>query len=81
MARTAIKADRSDVLHASKGLTFSTGAYSYKIASDGDQPPLYTVSSEKESSSARLTWAFGSDAIQRRRRRKAHSIRLVRYRE
>jgi hypothetical protein len=63
MARTAIRADRSDVLHASKGLTFSTGAYSYKIASDGDQPPLYTVSSEEESSSARLTWAFGAGNV------------------
>jgi hypothetical protein len=62
MARTAIRADRSDVLDA-KGLTFSSGSYSYKIASDGDRLPLYTVSSGTESSSARLTWAFGAGKV------------------
>jgi len=62
MARTAISADRSDVLDA-KGLTFSSGSYSYKIASDGDRLPLYTVSSGTESSSARLTWAFGAGKV------------------
>lgn len=63
MARTAIRADRSDVLRASTQLTFSTGSYSYKITADGDQPPLYTVSSGTRSSSARLTWAFGAGKV------------------
>jgi hypothetical protein len=62
MARTAIRADRSDVLNAN-GLTFSSGSYSYKIASDGDRLPLYTVSSGTQSSSARLTWAFGAGKV------------------
>jgi Cytochrome c554 and c-prime len=59
MAQTAMRAGRSDVLRGSTPLTFSAGSYSYKIASDGDQPPLYTVSSGTQSSSAPLTWAFG----------------------
>lgn len=63
MARTAIRADRSDVVRASTRLTFSTGSYSYKIASDGHQLPLYTVSSGTQSSSARLTWAFGAGKV------------------
>jgi hypothetical protein len=63
MARTAIRAERSDVVRASKPLTFSTGSHSYKIASDGNQAPLYTVSSGTQSSSARLTWAFGAGKV------------------
>jgi hypothetical protein len=63
MARTAIRADSSEVVRASKQLTFSTGSHSHKIASAGDQPPLYTVSSGTESSSARLTWAFGAGNV------------------
>jgi hypothetical protein len=59
MARTAMRAERSEVLRAPTQLTFTAGSYSYKIASDRNQPPQYTVSSGSQSSSAALTWAFG----------------------
>jgi hypothetical protein len=38
MARTAMKADQSDVLRGSPQLTFSSGDYAYRIASDDDRP-------------------------------------------
>jgi hypothetical protein len=58
MARTAIKAERSEVLRASPRLTFGSDGYSYEIVSD-DRRSLYTVATGTNSSSAPLAWAFG----------------------
>jgi cytochrome c554/c'-like protein len=58
MARTAIKAERSDLLRASRRLTFDSGGYSYRIESDAGRS-LYTVTDGTHTASAPLTWAFG----------------------
>ena len=58
MARTAIEAERSDVLRASPRLTFDSGGYSYRIESDAGRS-LYTVTDGTRSASAPLSWAFG----------------------
>lgn len=58
MARTAASAQQSDVLRASRRLTFESGGYSYEIASD-DRRSLFTVVNGTRSSSAPLTWVFG----------------------
>ena len=50
MARTAIRAERSDVLHDSPRLTFDSGGYSYEIASGVDRQPIYTVVNGTQSS-------------------------------
>ena len=62
MARTAARADRSDVLRASPRLAFDNAGYAYAIASDGPQP-LYGVTQNERSSSAPLTWAFGDGKV------------------
>jgi len=62
MARTAARADRSDVLRASPRLTFDNGGYTYAIAADGAQP-IYGVTQNERSSSAPLTWAFGDGKV------------------
>src|SRR5262245_48635611 len=58
MARTAGRTDRSDVLRASRRLTFESGGYSDGIAPAGARA-RYTVTKGSQSSSAPLAWAFG----------------------
>lgn len=64
MARTAARLDASaqTLTRARPGLAFSTGGYTYQIASDGHQP-TYRVSRGDESSSATLTWGFGAGTV------------------
>ena len=62
MARTAMRADRSDVLRASPRLTFDSAGYAYAIVSDGARPH-YRVAKNERSSSAPLTWAFGEGKV------------------
>jgi cytochrome c554/c'-like protein len=62
MARTAIKAEQSDVLRGGRSLKFESGGYSYAINADGRQP-TYTVASGTQSASAPLTWAFGDGKV------------------
>jgi hypothetical protein len=62
MARTAMRADQSDVLRASPRLTFDNAGYAYAIVSDTTRS-LYTVAKNEQSSSAPLTWAFGDGKV------------------
>jgi cytochrome c554/c'-like protein len=62
MARTAARADRSDVFRASPRLTFTSSGFAYSIASDGARL-LYRVAKNGEASSAPLTWAFGDGKV------------------
>jgi cytochrome c554/c'-like protein len=58
MARTASKAEGSDILRTHDRLTFKNGDYSYEIVSNGGRP-LYAVTNGTQSASFPLTWAFG----------------------
>jgi hypothetical protein len=62
MARTAARAERSDVLRARTPLTFSHAGYDYEIATSASQA-VYTVSGGGRASSARLVWAFGDGKV------------------
>jgi cytochrome c553 len=62
MARTAAKAERSEILHTIDRLTFKTGDYSYEIVSNGQQS-RYTVSNGAHAGSAPLAWAFGVGSV------------------
>jgi len=62
MARTAGRADRSDVLRESPQLTFNSAGYAYSIVSEGARS-LYRVAKDGQASSAPLTWAFGDGKV------------------
>jgi hypothetical protein len=62
MARTAGRTASSDVLRASRRLTFTSGGYSYEIVSD-DKASSYKVTNGTQSSSAPLTWTFGAGKV------------------
>jgi hypothetical protein len=62
MARTASRAERSDVLRAGTRLQFSSGSYTYEIVTTGQQS-LYSVSDGTRRSSAPLAWAFGAGQV------------------
>jgi hypothetical protein len=58
MARAAMYASVSDVLHANPLMTFAPGKYQYRIESRASQS-LFSVSTGGESLSIPLLWAFG----------------------
>jgi hypothetical protein len=62
MARTAARAEDSEVLRAHERLTFRTGPYTYEITRNGPQR-LYSVTDGARSSTAPLAWAFGVGRI------------------
>jgi len=62
MARTAGRADRSDVLRETPQLTFNSAGYAYSIVSEGARS-LYRVAKDGQASSAPLTWAFGDGKV------------------
>jgi hypothetical protein len=58
MARTAARADRSEVFREHPALSFQLGRYSYRIDTGGGKS-VYTVTDGTRSISAPLVWAFG----------------------
>jgi hypothetical protein len=62
MARTAMRADQSDVLRGSSRLTFSSSGYAYAVVPEGAQS-IYRVTKNGRTSSAPLTWAFGDGTV------------------
>jgi hypothetical protein len=62
MARTAARAQNSDVLRPGTKLTFSHGGYDYEIATK-DAERMYSVAGGGVVSSVPLTWAFGDGKV------------------
>ena len=62
MARAAMSASLSDVLHANPLMVFGPGKYQYRIET-GSSQSLYSVRAGTESLSFPLLWAFGTGRV------------------
>jgi hypothetical protein len=62
MARAAMSASLSDILHANPLMVFGPGKYRYRIETGASQS-LYSVSAGSESLSFPLLWAFGTGRV------------------
>jgi len=62
MARTAVRAESSDVLRARTRLAFTLDAYTYEIVTTGQQR-LYSVRDAARQSSVPLAWVFGAGKV------------------
>jgi hypothetical protein len=62
MARAAMSASLSEILHAHPLMTFGPGKYNYRIESRTGKS-LYSVSNENQSLSFPLLWAFGTGRV------------------
>jgi hypothetical protein len=62
MARAAMSASLSEILHAHPLMTFKQGKYKYRIESDTSQS-RYSASDGKQSLSFPLLWAFGTGRV------------------
>jgi hypothetical protein len=58
MARNAMHADDSEILHSHPRLTFDVGRYHYEIKTGGTHS-AYTVTDGRHTETATLLWAFG----------------------
>jgi len=62
MARTAMRAEQSLILHSNPQLSFAQGAYHYQIQTDGGKS-IYSVNDGRHAQSEPLTWAFGTNRV------------------
>jgi hypothetical protein len=62
MARTAMRAGDADILKGNPQLSFTHGSYQYAIQIAGNES-VYAVSDGRQSQSAPLVWAFGTNRV------------------
>jgi hypothetical protein len=62
MARTLMRAEDADILHAASELSFQNGKYVYKITQRAGRPEL-SVTDGARTISAALVWAFGTSEV------------------
>jgi Cytochrome c554 and c-prime len=62
MAQTAMRADRSEILHSHPEMNFTIGRYHYQIKTEG-QHSAYSITDGKLALKETLLWAFGTGRV------------------